>query len=238
MRSCLAGLAILLGAQGVCPAGTEDPPPAAPVATALNDNSNPYSVISDRNVFHLNPIPPPPEPDKGPPPNLPVVLLSGFMKTGGILKVALAVKTENPDPHGQKLTDYLTLAEGDKQGVGSGNKQGVVELVRIYADQEKVDIINSGTPVTLTIKDDGLNSPAAAVGAARGKAVARFAPAKPAVPGLSATVATPANGENPGGGGSPAVGVPPSVPNAPAVNGGASDRVSTVVVSGGGEPSR
>ena len=35
-------------------------------------------------------------------------------------------------------------------------------MVRVYPDQEKVDVINSGTPVTLSMKDNGFVTPAAA----------------------------------------------------------------------------
>jgi hypothetical protein len=55
------------------------------------------------------------------------------------------------------LNSYLTLAEGESQGM--------VKLVRAYADQEKVDIINSGTLMTLSMKDNGFVSPTAAAGA-------------------------------------------------------------------------
>jgi hypothetical protein len=81
------------------------------------------------------------------------------MRAGNQWKVMLSVNTENPDPHGQRVTSYLALAEGDKRTVGLDTKQAVVELVRIYADQEKIDIINLGTPMTLSMKEDGFESP-------------------------------------------------------------------------------
>jgi hypothetical protein len=222
----LLGGAILLGARGVCLGGKEDAPPAAAVAAGLDADASPYWVITQRNAFRLNPPPPPLEPAKPPPPHLPEVKLSGFMQAGKQWKVLLAVKTDNPDPHGQKLNYYLTLAEGDKKGVGAGDKQGMVELVRLYADLEKVDIINSGTPVTLSMKDNGFESAAPSppvILPRRAMPVPADAapPAPPpvlpvevetaAVPGLSArgvrgAAATAAGGENSGQGGIPAAG--------------------------------
>jgi hypothetical protein len=151
-RCGLAGLAILAGAN---------------VASAFDDASNPYSVIVDRNVFHLNPAPPPAAPDKGPPPDLPKVYLSGFMRTGDKLKVLLAVKTKDPKSKPPETSSYLTLEEG--------SKEGVVELVRAYADEGKVDIINSGTPMTLSLKENGVvgeTPPAPAAAPAPGAAQA------------------------------------------------------------------
>lgn len=156
----IIGGAILLAAQGICFAGIEDVSPAASaIASSSDANANPYSIIIERNAFHLNPPPPPPEADKAPPPRLPEVKLSGFMRAGNQWKALLAVKTENPDPHADKLSFYLTLSEGDKQGVGVGDKRWLVELVKLDANQEKVDILNSGIPFTLSMKDNGFASP-------------------------------------------------------------------------------
>jgi hypothetical protein len=154
--SGLAGLIILLGAERVCFAGTEDPSPGAHVATVPDDGSNPYSVISDRNVFHLNPPPPPPTPEQGPKPDAPEVFLSGFMRKGDQLKVLLVVKVKNPDKKTPPSNAYLTLAEGDKKSVSSTNDQVLVELVKAYAEMEKVDVVVAGTPMTLSLKDNGV----------------------------------------------------------------------------------
>ena len=151
-RLGVIGGAIFFGIKGDCLAWAEDGPPTPAVAAPVNDESNPYSVITGRNVFHLNPPPPPPAPDTGLPPALPEVYLSGFMRMGDILKVLMEVKTRNPEARGPELISYLTLAEGEKEGV--------VELVRVYLDQEKVDIINSGTPMTLSMKDNGVKGEA------------------------------------------------------------------------------
>src|ERR1700733_689091 len=44
------------------------------------DNSNPYAVIVDRNIFRLNPVPLPPPPVDTKPKELPKVYLSGIIK--------------------------------------------------------------------------------------------------------------------------------------------------------------
>ena len=173
--------------------------------SAANDPENPYAVIAERNVFRLNPPPPPPEPDKGPPPVLPDVYVTGFVRTGDLWKVYLVTKVENPDPHGAPLNVYLNLREGEKQKVGSGSKQAELELVKLYADKEKIDIINSGTPMTLTMKDNGFGSGAAAgTGAAttrKGQGLNRRSP--PTIPGVPtpgkplSNIHSPAEGENP-----------------------------------------
>ena len=123
------------------------------------DQANPYTVISERNVFHLNPPPAPPAKDEAaPPPQVAKLTLSGFAQSAGNWKAFLAATTDNPDPHGQAVTTYLALSEGEKQSVWVGDKQGVVQLVRIHVDSEKADVVNCGTPVTLSFKDNGLNA--------------------------------------------------------------------------------
>jgi hypothetical protein len=156
----LLGGVVLLAVHGACLAGREDAPPAPAVATGSDADANPYLVITERNAFRLNPPPPPPEPPKPPPHALPEVKLSGFMQTTNQWKALLAVKVKNPDPKAAPLNSFLTLAEGDKKGVTSGENQFVVEMVSIHADQEKADIINSGTPMTLSMKDNGFASTA------------------------------------------------------------------------------
>jgi hypothetical protein len=141
-RGWVVGLAILLGGLA---------------ARAGDDGANPYAMISARNVFRLSAPPTAPEAEKAPPPDLPKLTLSGFAGTGKEWKVFLTVTTENPDPHGQKILSYLTLSEGEKKKVGFGEKQSEVELVKIYAEREKVEVINAGTPQTLSV---GTNEPA------------------------------------------------------------------------------
>jgi hypothetical protein len=87
-----------------------------------------------------------------------VINLGGFVQTADQWKVLLAVTTKS----GNTATpEYLTMAEGDKEGV--------VELLKIYPLEDKVDINNSGTPMTLTMKDNGFASaPAAPPAGGRG----------------------------------------------------------------------
>jgi hypothetical protein len=158
--SGLAGLLVLAGPDCVSAAGPEDASPGAQVAAASEVGSNPYSVICDRNVFHLNPPPTNAPADKAPPPDLPAVFLSGFMKKADELKVLLVLKVKNPDTKGAPSNAYLKLAEGDKQTVMSMNNQVLVELAKVYAEQEKVDVVVAGTPMTLSLKDNGLGNSA------------------------------------------------------------------------------
>jgi hypothetical protein len=163
-------LAILLGIEGACLAGTAELAGGA----ALSD-ANPYLVIVARNVFRLNSPPLPAKTDQTPALVLPMVDLSGFIQTGEQVQALLAVTVQNPDPHGHDLTSYLTLAEGDKETVGSGAKKAVVELVRAYANEEKVDIINAGTPVTLSMKGNAFDGVTNAPRRHTGAAAFRFA---------------------------------------------------------------
>jgi hypothetical protein len=168
--------AILLGRHATGLAAAEG---SAPAEASASDSANPYSVIVERNVFRLSPPPPPPSISNGPPPDLPVVNLSGFVRTGGETKVLLAVKVKTGNSASPEDTSYLTMSEGDKDGV--------VELVKIYPDQEMVDIKNSGTPMTLSMKENGFqNAPAAPAPGARG-----------AGPGIR-QIGMPANGVQPG----------------------------------------
>ena len=135
-------------------------------AAPSGEASNPYAVISERNVFHLNPIPPAPLPEK-PKLDLPVIKLSGFFKVGSETRALFSSEPKKKE-EGPK---YYNLAQGEKA------TDGVVEVVRIDEENGKVDILNSGTPVTLTLKEDSLSSaPAAAAG---GPAHTKVAPLEP-----------------------------------------------------------
>jgi hypothetical protein len=122
-------------------------------------DANPYSVISDRNVFHLNPPPPPPPPVDPTPVELPKVMLTGFIKKHDIMEVLLAVSGKDTKEKQESIV-YLTLTPGEKQHD--------VELVKVRYDKEEVDIVNSGTLQTLSVKSNSYASTAAPPPAAHG----------------------------------------------------------------------
>jgi hypothetical protein len=142
------------------------------VADSDTGASNPYAVIGQSNVFHLNPIPPPPPADDAKPADLPKVMFSGIMKVGNNVKVLLAI----PSKDNKEPPAYLSLNEGEKGGDGKGNE---VEIVRIRPEKEEVDIINSGTRQTLTIASNGYVASAAPAAPAK-----PGAPAMPGMPGI------------------------------------------------------
>jgi hypothetical protein len=178
----LVGGAVLLVRHAICLAVADGAPPAAASATTADDKSNPYSVIIDRNVFRLNPPPPAAQPSQEPPPNLPALTLSGFIQIGDKWNVLLAVKSQNPDPKAAPLQSFLTLAEGDKEAVTQLDKQVWVELVKVYADQEKVDLVNAGTPMTLSLRDNGFASPPPSPSPPTAPAMRRNVTSTPTVP--------------------------------------------------------
>ena len=128
--------------------------PDAPAARTSEQGANPYAVISDRNVFHLNPPPPPPSADATNA-DLPVVKVSGFIEIGHKMRALFS----SVPKQGKGETLYYNLAEGEKTGI--------LELVKIHYSQGVVDVINSGTPMTLSVKENSLASekpPPAAAG--------------------------------------------------------------------------
>lgn len=108
-----------------------------------DDSSNPYSIIVERNVFHLNPPPPPPEPEK-PKVELPDVKINGLMTVGTTTKVLFTVTRKD----GKKETMYASLAQGQT------SEDGKLQLVKIYPEKDKFDVMNDGVLATLTLKDN------------------------------------------------------------------------------------
>jgi len=179
-------------------------------------DANPYSVISNRNVFHLSP-PPPPVEEAQAPPDLPKVMLTGFLGKGSFVKVLLAIPPkENKDP-----MVYLTLAPGEKGGEAGRD----VELVSIRLDKEEVDIINSGTPQTLSVKSNSFVSTAAPAGPHPGAA-----PAMPRMPGIHRAGGFPP-GMKPQSSTAPA---PSSSGGGSAIVIGGDDQGGSAIVAGGG----
>ncbi len=117
--------------------------PNGPPARTAEEAANPYAVISERNIFHLNPIPPPP-PAEETKADLPVVKLSGFFEVGHKVRALLSSLPKKA----KEGPTYYDLAEGEK------SKE--VEVVKIRLKEETVDILNSGTAMTLSLKDDSL----------------------------------------------------------------------------------
>jgi hypothetical protein len=175
-------------------------PPVAATATpsstldATGDNSNPYAVIVDRNVFRLNPPPPPPAPQEKPK-ELPKVYLSGIIKIGDDVRVLFSI----PPKDAKSQTSYFKLAPGEKDGD--------LELVKIHPDQQNVDVLVSGTAMTLSMLSNTLAS--AGAKAASG-------------------AAAPAPGARPGPAGRAGLAAPPAPATASAT------RESSAIVVGGG----
>jgi len=152
------------------------------------DNSNPYAIIIDRNIFRLNPPPPPKDTEKKPV-DLPKVYLNGILKIGDDIRVLFSIPPK--DAKGQ--TTYFKLAPGEKDDV--------LELVRIHPDQQEVDVLVSGTAMTLSMLS---NSLASAGGKAAGGATASGPAASRGGPPAPAAAAAPPGGSSAiiaGGGG-------------------------------------
>ena len=109
------------------------------------DNSNPYAIIIDRNIFRLNPPPPPKDTEKKPV-DLPKVYLNGIIKIGDDVRVLFSI----PPKDAKSQTTYFKLAPGEKDDV--------LELVRIHPDQQEVDVLVSGTAMTLSMLSNSLAS--------------------------------------------------------------------------------
>jgi len=137
---------------------------ATPSSTSYGtgDNSNPYAVIVDRNVFRLNPPPPPPSAADKKAADLPKVYLNGIIKIGDDVRVLFSIPPK--DSKGQ--TTYFKLAPGERDDV--------LELVKIHPNQQEVDVLVSGTAMTLSMLSNNL-------AAAGGKASENPAPGPPAV---------------------------------------------------------
>jgi hypothetical protein len=131
-------------------------PPVTP-RDAPDDAANPYGIIMERNIFHLNPQPPPPEPEK-PKVELPVVKITGFVNIAGKSRV-LFVSQPKEKKDGPI---YYSLGEGEKSG------DSKLELVKISPAQDKVDVINDGVAVTLTVTNDTLGAAPATAPVAQG----------------------------------------------------------------------
>jgi hypothetical protein len=205
-------------------------------------DANPYSVISDRNVFHLNPPPPPAPPPEPKPLDLPKVMLTAFVGKGSALKVYLAI----PPKEAKQSIHYTS-------GMVPGEKDDDVELVRINYEKKdpvSVDILNSGTPQTLTLKSNTYLSSATAPPAAKGSGAPGMPPGiglrhpppglvQPNIPAPSApsAAATPAGGSSSvivGGGGGSAIVAGSGSGNYASQTGGYNASSSGALIAGSG----
>ena len=141
-----------------------------------------------------------------------MINLGGFVQTADQWKVLLAVKTKSGNAATPEDVSYLTMAEGDKDGV--------VELLKVYPHEEKVDINNSGTPMTLTMKENGFAS-APAAPPPGGRAIGLSPAIRP--------IGSPAAPPQPGMGPIP----PPGQAQAPPQTGGGDYNNNNTLVGGG-----
>jgi hypothetical protein len=122
-------------------------PSASQASTSdKSDNGNPYSIITDRNIFRLNPVPDQPKPEEKPV-ELPKVNFNGTMKIGSVVRALFSI----PAKDAKSQTAYFKLAPGEKQDV--------VELVSIHADQREVDVLIAGTQATLSSTNNASAGP-------------------------------------------------------------------------------
>jgi hypothetical protein len=163
-------------------------------AAQPSEDANPYGVISERNVFHLNPIPPPPA-EEAPKVDLPEIKLSGFLKIG---KSRHALFSSRPKDK-KDGPIYYDLADGEKEGI--------LEVVKIHEDKGEVEIMNSGTPVTLSLKNDTIKETASEKGGAANP-LAPPTPGRPEHLPARAGYRFPVPGQNEGGGSPPGFPMP------------------------------
>ena len=130
---------------------------AMALTDAAGGDANPYAVISDRNVFHLNP-PPIIAPPEEKPVEVPKVYFSGFLKMGNTTRVLFSMPATAKDP--KAVTKYFSLAPGERDDP--------LELVKMDPDKGEVEIINTGRAMTLTLKSNSIVAAAAPNPAAAG----------------------------------------------------------------------
>lgn len=109
-------------------------------STAISDPEHPYAIITNRNVFQLTEPPKPVEPS--PELTVPTIKMTGLVKMSGQPTHALFVSAPK-DPKEQIV--YFNLAEGERQDA--------LEVVKILENEEAAEVINSGTKMTIKLKD-------------------------------------------------------------------------------------
>ncbi len=169
------------------------------------DESNPYLTIVDRNPFRLNPPPPPPEPPPPPAPELPTVIFSGTVTIGDETKAMFAIKptaakpaARGGKPEAPEETKFISLKINETEGP--------VQLLKINPTGDEVEIMNSGTKVTMNIKDNGYAKMAPAAPAAPTMPGLRGLPGGPIMPVAPPAVPQGGGGINLGNSGAPGAG--------------------------------
>jgi hypothetical protein len=151
----------MLGAVAVCcTSAAVTPTPEVPPST----DKNPYSEITERNVFALKaPTPPPVEKpvEAGPPP--PKIILSGITTILGhpiaLMKVTLPSKPPEAGKPPPAATETSMM-------LSDGQRDGQIEVIQIDTAAKTVKVNNYGTEMLLSFDSNGAKSTAPVAGAA------------------------------------------------------------------------
>jgi hypothetical protein len=143
--ACVIGGVVALATSSRALTGVAATDYPSSTSDGAGDNSNPYAIIVDRNIFRLSPPPPPKSVDQKPV-DLPKVYLNGIIKIGDDVRVLFSI----PPKDAKSQTAYFKLAPGEEDGV--------LELVKIHPDQQAVDVLVSGTAMTLSMLSNTLAS--------------------------------------------------------------------------------
>jgi len=155
LRRQLIGIVVLLAsafpivsAFGIAADSSAAAENAVSDSASAADDSNPYSAITRANVFHLTEPPKPAEKPDTTLQNLPKVNISGFIRHAD-QPVRALFATVPKDP--KELPRYFNLAEGEKDDI--------LEVRKIAANQDSVEVVIAGTPITLTTKSNSFVQP-------------------------------------------------------------------------------
>ena len=105
-------------------------------------NTNPYMVIAEKNIFHLQPPPPSDTPTNAPEPEKPKVILSGFATVAGVTTAFMSIPAKDAKDH----PTYLRLKMGEAQDD--------IQLLDIREPLGEVDILDAGAQITLSVKSN------------------------------------------------------------------------------------
>ncbi len=140
---------VLLGA---CVASSLAPDSASATATdAAAEAEARCRLICARNVFGLKPPPATPEPEIQQP-ALPKLVLTGITTILDTKRVLLMMQAVGARPGEPGRETSLILAEGQREGP--------IEILQIDENNGRVQLKNSGTPMTLSFEKDGRTLPA------------------------------------------------------------------------------